>query len=132
MTTIYLDASALVKLAVREAETDALSAHVRGATMLFTSEVGAVELHRALNRAGRRDAAALVRTIIDAVYLADLTPEIRALAGRLAPVALRTLDAIHVATAASLELDDLEFITYDDRQATAARAHGLIVIRPGL
>ena len=52
-------------------------------------------------------------------------------AGRLEPVSLRSLDAIHVATALSLSVPDLAFITYDDRQATAARACGLDVRQPG-
>jgi predicted nucleic acid-binding protein len=69
--------------------------------------------------------------VLEAVFLADLTPAIRSQAGRLTPRSLRTLDAIHVSTAASLSLPDLDFITYDDRQAAAARALGLRVLQPG-
>ena len=127
----YLDASALVKLAVREPETTALERAILDCDALFTSEVGAVELRRALGRTGHPAAAELAETVIDAVFLANLTPAIGAQAGRLQPASLRTLDAIHVATAASLALADLEFITYDERQATAARALGLRVLQPG-
>jgi predicted nucleic acid-binding protein len=127
----YLDASALVKLAVHEAETPALEHDALDREALFTSEVGAIELHRALGRTGRPKARAQAEAVLEAVFLANLTPAIRARAGRLEPVSLRTLDAIHIATAASLALADLDFITYDDRQAHGARAHGLRVLQPG-
>jgi predicted nucleic acid-binding protein len=127
----YLDASALVKLAVYEPETPALERAVLDRDALFTSEVGAIELHRALGRTGQASAQDQADAVLDAVFLADLTPAVRSQAGRLAPRSLRTLDAIHVATAANLSLPGLDFITYDDRQAAAARAHGLRVLQPG-
>lgn len=127
----YLDASALVKLAVREPETAALERALLDREALFTSEIGAVELRRALGRTAHPAAADQAEAVLDAVFLADLTPAVRASAGRLQPASLRTLDAIHVATAASLALADLDFITYDERQAGAARAVGLRVLQPG-
>jgi predicted nucleic acid-binding protein len=127
----YLDASALVKLAVHEAETAALERDVLHRDALFTSEICAIELHRALGRTGQPATHDQADAVLDAVFLADLTPAIRSQAGRLTPWSLRTLDAIHVATAASLSLPDLDFITYDDRQAAAARALGLRVRQPG-
>jgi hypothetical protein len=127
----YLDASALVKLAVHEPETPALEHAVLNRDALFTSEVGAIELQRALGRTGRPSAIDQADAVLEAVFLADLTPAIRAQAGRLEPASLRTLDAIHVATASSLALENLDFITYDDRQANAARARGLRVLQPG-
>lgn len=127
----YLDASALVKLAVREPETAALEHAVIDHEALFTSTVGAVELQRAFARTGRADALEQCAAVLDAVFLAELTPDVRARAARLEPTSLRTLDAVHVATALSLTLADLDFITYDDRQAAAARACGLKVLQPG-
>ncbi len=127
----YLDASALVKLVVSEPETTALERAILDRDALFTSEVGAVELRRAIGRTGHPAAADQAEAVLDAVFLADLTPAIGAQAGRLQPPSLRTLEAIHVATAASLALPDLDFITYDERQAAAARAHGLRVLQPG-
>jgi predicted nucleic acid-binding protein len=44
---------------------------------------------------------------------------------------VRALDAIHLATALAIDDDELEFITYDDRLADAARAEGLTVVQPG-
>ena len=51
-------------------------------------------------------------------------------AADLAPAALRTLDALHLAAAATLDLPSLDFITYDTRLAEAARCHGLTVLTP--
>lgn len=65
------------------------------------------------------------------VYLVNLDADVRLKAMRLEPQLLRALDAIHVATAAIIGEDDLEFITYDDRMATAARQQGLTVVQPG-
>jgi predicted nucleic acid-binding protein len=127
----YLDASALVKLAVHETETAALERDVVNRDALFTSEIAAIELHRALGRTGQASTHEQAEAVLEAVFLADLTPAIRAQAGRLTPWSLRTLDAIHVSTAANLSLPDMDFITYDDRQAAAARALGLRVRQPG-
>ena len=127
----YLDASALVKLAVREPETPALERAVIEREAIFTSTIGAIELHRALARTGSANAVDQADAVLEAVFLAELTPDARARAGRLEPTSLRTLDAIHVATALSLSLADLDFITFDDRQAAAARACGLRVLQPG-
>ncbi len=127
----YLDASALVKLAVQEPETPLLEQAVVNYDGLFTSVVGAIELTRALGRTGRSAALDQADAVLDAMFLAELTPTIRAQAGRLEPTALRTLDAIHIATAASLSFPDLDFVTYDDRQVAAARARGLRVTQPG-
>lgn len=127
----YLDASALVKLAVHEPETVALEQVVVNRDALFTSEIGAIELHRALGRTGQASTHDQAEAVLEAIFLADLTPAIRSQAGRLTPWSLRTLDAIHVSTAASLSLPDMDFVTYDDRQAAAARALGLRVLQPG-
>jgi predicted nucleic acid-binding protein len=127
----YLDASALVKLAVHEPESAALEAAVRQRDALITSTVGAIELQRALARTRKAGAIEQASAVLDAMFLADMTAAVRSRAGRLEPASLRTLDAIHVATALSLVLPDLEFVTYDDRQAAAARACGLSVVQPG-
>ena len=127
----YLDASALIKLAVREAETSALENFVLDLDALFTSVIAAVEIERALVRTGHSRASDQADSLLEAVHLTELTPAIREQAGRLAPPLLRTLDAIHVATAASLPLPNLIFVTYDDRQGEAATRRGLRVHQPG-
>lgn len=127
----YLDASALVKLAVHEPETPLLEQTVINRDALFTSEIGAIELRRALARTGKPKANDQADAVLEAVFLANLTATIRQRAGLLQPSTLRTLDAIHIATAANLSVPNLDFITYDDRQAAAAAAHGLRVLQPG-
>ena len=67
----YLDASALVKLAVHETETPALERDVRNRDALFTSEIGAIELHRALGRTGQASTLQQAEAVLEAVFLAE-------------------------------------------------------------
>ena len=132
MATLYLDASALVKRIVREVESEALTALIEEAGHAATSVVADVELHRAVERAG--GGARLVRQAGRALELVDLVPldgEIVQAARSIGPSSLRTLDAIHLASARALgEAVDL-FVAYDRRLADAARAAGLTVAAPG-
>jgi predicted nucleic acid-binding protein len=116
-----------VKLALPETESAALEAAVRG-TSLVTSEVVEVEVRRAVRR-GRPGAERAVDLPLSGVSLIPLDDRIRRLAGTLGPSSLRTLDAIHLATALAVgELDEL--IAYDRRLVDAARAQGLAVLSP--
>jgi uncharacterized protein len=72
-----------------------------------------------------------VDAVLEALYLLDITPVILDAAAALDPPSLRSLDAIHVATALSIGEPRLDVITYDTRCADAARAHGLTVVSPG-
>jgi predicted nucleic acid-binding protein len=128
----YLDASAIVKLVLLEAETEILHAHLGNVTATFTSEVTEVELCRAVRRAtadpDRLDAAG---QWLESAAAIELDARVRAEAANLAPRELGTLDAIHLASAVSVrELLD-EFVTYDRQLAAAARTAGLIVVSPG-
>lgn len=124
----YVDASALVKLIVDEAESGELLRWSIEVERLVTSRVGIVETVRAANRRGH-DVTRRSRVITD-VGVYELDDGIAAAAETLPPPVLRTLDAIHIATAMALgpELD--AFVTYDDRLAAAARGLGLPVVRP--
>jgi predicted nucleic acid-binding protein len=51
-------------------------------------------------------------------------------AGGLVPAELRSLDAIHLATAQELGADLTTIVTYDDRMSAAARVLGWRVARP--
>jgi predicted nucleic acid-binding protein len=73
-----------------------------------------------------------VDQILDAVYLIEVTPAILDEAASVDPPLLRTLDAIHLATALSIAEPGLEVIAYDRRFVDAARARGLTVVQPGL
>lgn len=64
-------------------------------------------------------------------YLLGLDEEVRQEASTIGATTLRSLDAVHLATALAIGDEDLEFITYDPRLADAARAEGLTVVQPG-
>ena len=132
MSVAYLDSSALVKLMVREDETAALEADLLDRDGLVTSSLAMVECRRAAARAGNRRVLQRVSDVLDAVYLLDLTSPVLEQAASLRPAPVRSLDAIHIATALSIGEADLDLITYDDRMAEAARANGLRVSHPGI
>ncbi len=124
----YVDASALVKLVLEEAESAALFRWYIEAERLVTSRIGVVETVRASSRRAH-DPARRNRVLTD-LEVYELDGEIAAVAAALEPPLLRTLDAIHLATALALVPDLDAFVTYDDRLAEAARAMGLPVVRP--
>jgi predicted nucleic acid-binding protein len=124
----YADASALVKLVVEEPESGAMNRWFVESTRVLTSRIGVVETLRATSRrdhdVAHRDA------VVRDVEVIEVDQAITGVAAALEPPALRTLDAIHLASAMTLmpELD--AFVTYDDRLAEAARTLGLPVVRP--
>lgn len=136
MTVLYADASALFKLVCEEAESSALRTYIEDAD-LVSSELILTEIPRAVRRAASKDPALgldllLERSgdLIDALALRPLDRALLIAAGALAEAALRALDAIHVATAADL-YPVKAFVTYDERQAAAARLAGLRTVAPG-
>jgi prevent-host-death family protein len=124
----YLDASALVRLVVEEAESVALNRWYVEARRLVTSRIGIVETMRASSRRSC-DPTHRVRIMSD-VEVIELNSLLAGVAATLDPPALRTLDAIHLAAAMALMPHLDAFVTYDDRLADAARAIGLPVVRP--
>ena len=128
---IYLDSSAAVKLAHAEAESQALRDWLgeRADTGWVSSVLAEIETYRAL---ARHAPAALPRLpeILDQIDLVDLTPSIRARARSVRPVTVRSLDAIHLATALHLRDQLTAFVAYDSRLADAARLAGLPVEAP--
>jgi predicted nucleic acid-binding protein len=136
LALFYADTSALVKLIRDEAESDALRAYLADADLVST-ELVLTEIPRAVRRAATLDPKLPLDLLLDrAGDLVDalaLRPLDRALltgAGALTEPALRALDAIHVATAVDLHPIDA-FVTYDERQAAAARLAGLRTTAPG-
>lgn len=132
MRTCYLDASALVKLATPEAETDALRAELDSYDARLTSRLATVEVARALRRRGAASAALedAVAEAFSRLAIVELDEGIAEPAGSMDPPVLRTLDAIHLASALALGPDLGSVVTYDVRLADAARAAGLDVIAP--
>lgn len=131
MGIAYIDSSALLKLIVREDETSALEADLAGRGGLVTSALAVVECRRALRRAGPKRLLQHAEEVFDTVYLVELTRPILERAADLEPTLLRSLDAIHLATAMSVGDPELELLTYDDRMAEAALGSGLRVLQPG-
>lgn len=136
MAVFYADASALVKLVRDEAESEALRAFLADAD-LVSSELVLTEIPRAVRRAVAQDPALpldllLERTaeLTDALALLPLDRALLEGAGALSEPALRALDAIHVASAVALDPVGA-FVTYDERQAAAARLAGLRTMSPG-
>lgn len=126
MKRAYFDASAIVKLSNLESHSQSLIDYLEQDVEAFTSVIAEIEVVRALRRAG-----AVREHAIKGFYLLAVDEDVRREAVELSPAALRSIDALHVATALMVADRDLEFVTYDDRQADAARQAGLKVVQPG-
>ena len=126
---VYLDASAAVKLVVSEPESASVRQFLADSVTRVSSRVLAVELMRAVGRRSP-DSLAHARSLLGVMEFVELDESVAERAAELEPVGLRSLDAIHLASALALA-DELDaFITYDARQADAARALGLTVVAP--
>lgn len=136
---VYFDSSALIKRSVQESESDAVEMaferYLADGAVIVSSSLAWVEVSRAL--ASRlvggpyvegelRDA---VEGALSGVAERLITGEVVGLARRVAPPLLRTLDAIHLATAILLDVD--EVVAYDDRLLDACRHNNLTVAMPG-
>lgn len=126
----YLDTSALVKLVVTEAQSDALLAWIsQTRTDWVSSDLARTELLRAVRRVVP-DRLVRAREVLESVTLLEVTTQIFEEAARIDPPLLRSLDAIHLAVALDLG-DDLDaLVTYDERLAEAAAANGAITVSP--
>ena len=134
---IYLDASALVKLFVPEEESDALNQALAGLTDVIVSDLALTEMASALSRRlreqrlTRAEAQRLYREaskLHASSHRAELTPPIHRRAERLMlslTSPLRTLDALHLATA--LDAEAATVVTFDPRLRDAATSQGLFV-----
>jgi uncharacterized protein len=122
----YLDRSALVKLALREPGSEALPLHVGP---LISSALVRIEVARALLPLGPR-ALGRGQEVLARVDLVRPNDRIVNTARTLLPADLRSLDAIHLATALQLGDDLGTIVTYDERMAAGARDLGLPVIEP--
>jgi len=139
---VYLDASALVKLFVPEAESDELNLALTGLTDVIVSDLALTEVASALGRRTRE--GRLTREESDRLYReatklqatsqpAELTPPVHRRAERLMlslSIPLRTLDALHIATA--LDARAATVVTFDPRLRDAAVSQGLFVAPPSI
>ena len=128
----YLDASAIVKLVVAEAESDALRVALQEWPDRVTASISGVEVRRALWRVGAsRAVQRRADAVLDALVLIRFDDPVVGRAASFRQPRLRALDAIHLATALTLGDDPAVFITYDARLAGAAEDEGLDVQHPG-
>ena len=129
MRATYVDSSALVKLVVYETETEALRKFLASSDQMTSSLVTRVELSRAVARR-LPEAGAAAQAVLDGLVIVGLDTRIAARAAVLAPSSVRSLDAIHLATALELGADLTAFVCYDDHLSAAAAALGLQVMSP--
>ncbi len=132
---IYLDSAALVKLVREEEETGALVdwLNERPAQRLVASVLVEIEVPRALRRSQPGVLGAVAATLAR-INRIEIDAAIRATAAANVDPQLRSLDAIHLATADELVAAGKAvsaFVTYDTRLAEAARGAGLTVVAPG-
>lgn len=126
---IYLDTSAFLKLVRDEVESSALRGRIGERGDLVSSALLAVEARRGMLR---RDPRRLpyVDVALDRVDVLDVSGAVLESASRLPDPLLRSLDAIHLATALLIRDEIDVLLTYDDRLAGAARAHGIPTAAP--
>lgn len=126
----YVDASALVKTVLAEAESAALLGWLGDRPRLVACDLIRVEAVRAVRLA---DPAAVprARQALTTLTLIRLDAALCDAAADLEPALLRSLDALHLAAALSLGPDLAGMLTYDARMAEAASALGIRVESPG-
>jgi predicted nucleic acid-binding protein len=124
----YLDTSAFLKLVVSEVESPAMRAWMIDSGPCWSSQLLRTEALRAGDRLGV--AEEIVARALATVSLVTPGPLTFLTAGRLRPAALRSLDALHLATALELG-DDLQgLVTYDARMIEGARMASMILVTP--
>jgi uncharacterized protein len=126
---IYLDTSALLKLVFPEAESEALAAYLPNDAQAVSSVLLIVEARRGtVRRAPRR--LPRLDTMLARIRKVEISDAVIESAGRLPDPMLRSLDAIHLATALLIR-DDIDLLlSYDDRLLAAAASHGLPTAAP--
>jgi uncharacterized protein len=129
---IYLDSSALFKMVIEEHETTHLQDFLRErpGELIIASALIRTEVLRAV---ARRNPAAVLSAAhaVAKTTTIPVSAELLDAAAALQPPVLRTLDAIHLASALRFRAHLSDFIAYDDRLAEAARQAGLPVSSPG-
>jgi predicted nucleic acid-binding protein len=131
MTVAYVDASAIVKLIVPEAESEALASSLSGYSDHVTSVIAHVEVPRAVRRTGLDPELVMTDDVLSRFATVALDRSVVEVARRLEPPRLRSLDAIHIASAISLGIEDLAFVAYDQLCLEGAAHAGLAPSSPG-
>lgn len=124
----YLDSSALVKLIAIEAETQALRQELRNWPDRASSLLATVEVTRTARRLGGH-APAVASRVLAGLRLLAIDPIVPT-AAQIGGMTLRSLDAIHLATAASISRQLGALITYDHRMISEGQTIGLPILSP--
>jgi len=133
---LYVDTSAMLKLLVREAESDAIERELLKWSELATSVITEVELPRAVARAREEradaviDGSVVLQGVLASAAIITLSENIVAAARTVKPVHVGALDAIHIASALSLGRELAGVATYDNRMQDALGPLGVDVIAP--
>lgn len=133
---IYLDSAAVVKLVRAEAGTADLVQWLgdRSSVPLVSSSLVEVEVPRALRRSAPQGLAG-VPSVLTRLYRLEIDSTVRAIAAGYPEASLRSLDAIHLATAQILAASPgsafVAFVTYEKRLLAAAQSIGLPIASPG-
>lgn len=125
----YLDTSAFIKTVSEEPESAALVRYLESWPRRVSSKLLRVEALRTMRRIGP-EKLALTREELGGVELINVDDAVLERATSIDPFTVRSLDAIHLATAAGLGPDLGVVVTYDERMASGARALGLEVASP--
>lgn len=127
---IYVESSAAAKLILEEPESAAMAEFLNGFAMeahtVVASTLVETELRRAATRAGAPQSAAT--DVLSRLDIVDIERPTFTAAGLMPGPTLRSLDALHVAVALAIVAD--MFVSYDDRQITAAEQAGFLVVSP--
>jgi predicted nucleic acid-binding protein len=126
----YADTSAVVKLVVAEPESAALRAWLlEPGRELVACDLVRTELFRVVRRVAP-EVMVQARRVLETITLVQVSTSMFESAGRVDPVDLRSLDAVHLAAVLDIG-DDLEgVLTYDERLAAAANLHGIRTVAP--
>jgi predicted nucleic acid-binding protein len=131
--TTYVDSSALLKRYVDEHDSAVAETLLASDPVLVTSWITVVEVRRNLGRlvdpADLRQIKQQLDVDFDSLALISCTESTARTAADIAEtLGVRSLDALHLASAQQLLIADLRFITFDLRQAQAARSLGMVVL----
>ncbi|MGH9026105.1 MAG: type II toxin-antitoxin system VapC family toxin [Acidimicrobiia bacterium] len=125
----YLDSSALVKLVIAEPESGALHGFLAARPERASSALAKTELIRAVAPHGRAGVERARAALLD-LFLIEVDEDVLEEAAELKPMSMRSLDAVHLASALSLGGALHIVVTYDEPMVGAAEAAGLSVESP--
>lgn len=130
-TIAYLDSSAIMKLIVDEEHSQELISSLSRYDCV-TNEISLVEVHRALKRIGVTDnCQTKLEEEFEQIFLVGVDRLLLEDASSIPPTIMRSLDAIHLASARRIHSDLVAVVSYDKRLLFACQQHGLPFRSPG-